>query len=151
MHHLIKKERPMADEDQPQQPQEPEAGGEQPAEQAGADQQAVTPQTKDSTNLAMLAHVLGIIAGFIPPLIIWLLKKDEDAYIDDQAKEALNFQIMLLIVYAVLIVASCITFGLSTFLMPIVWLVSIVFMILAAVAASKGQQYRYPINLRLVK
>lgn len=111
----------------------------------------VTPSNKDSTNLAMLAHLLGIVTSVLGALIIWLIKKDEDPFIDDQAKEALNFQITVLIAYAGVGVLTCVTFGLGGILAPIVWVVSLIFSILAAVAASRGEQYRYPVALRLLK
>ena len=52
---------------------------------------------KDVANLAMLAHLLGALVGFLGPLILWVVKKDEHEFIDDQSKEALNFQLTLLI------------------------------------------------------
>ena len=141
----------MAEEptDQPT-PEQPEPETSQSAQSAQS-AEAAGPPSKDSCNLAMLAHLLGIVTGFLGALIIWLIKKEEDTFIDDQGKEALNFQIMLLIVYAVLTAGSCITFGLSSFLIPVIWVASIVFMVLAAVEASKGNKYRYPVCLRLIK
>ena len=67
-------------------------------EQPDAPQQS-TPQvdepiaelTKDVTNIAMLAHLLGVFTGFLGPLIIWIVKKDDHEFINDQCKEALNF------------------------------------------------------------
>ncbi|MEC7445671.1 MAG: DUF4870 domain-containing protein, partial [Planctomycetota bacterium] len=48
---------------------------------------------KDVANMAMLAHLLGALVGFLGPLILWVVKKDEHEFIDDQSKEALNFQL----------------------------------------------------------
>ena len=45
----------------------------------------------ESRTMAMLAHLLGALTGFLGPLIIWLVKRDTDAFVDDQGKEALNF------------------------------------------------------------
>ena len=59
---------------------------------------ATTPSI-DDRNLAMLAHLLGIVSGFVGALIIWLIKKDQSAYVDEQGKEALNFQITMLIAF----------------------------------------------------
>src|ERR1700761_2896163 len=55
---------------------------------------------KDSVTMGMLCHLLGIPIGFLGPLIIWLVKKDTSPFVDDQGKEALNFQITRLIATA---------------------------------------------------
>jgi uncharacterized Tic20 family protein len=108
---------------------------------------AVTP-TADENNFAVLAHIGGALFSFLPSLIIWLLKKDESAYISRAAREALNFQINLLIAYAL---SSILMFILIGFLLAgILWIANIFLSILAAVAASKGEQYRYPLTLRLI-
>jgi uncharacterized protein len=103
----------------------------------------------DDRTMAMLGHLLGIIAGFIGPLIIWLIKKDQSAFVDDQGKEALNFQITMLIGWIGATVLSAILIGL--FLMPLLLIGNIIFCILGGVAANKGQKYRYPVALRLIK
>jgi uncharacterized protein len=102
----------------------------------------------EDRSMAMLCHLLGIFTGFIGPLIIWLLKKDQSNYVDDQGKESLNFQITLLIAHLVAGVAVCIHFG---FLNLAIWVLTIVFGVLATVAANRGERYRYPFSLRLVK
>ena len=107
-----------------------------------------TAPSKDDCTMAMLAHLLGIFFGFIPSLIIWLIKKDESAYVAQEAKEALNFQITLIIAYAIAGVLIFILIG--AFLFPLIYILNIVFCIIAAVATSKGQAYRYPFALRLI-
>lgn len=109
---------------------------------------ATTPST-DDRNLAMLAHLLGIVSGFVGALIIWLIKKDQSAYIDDQAKEALNFQITMMIAYAGAWILMFILIGML--LIPLLLVANFVFCILAAVAASNGKPYRYPVAIRLLK
>lgn len=96
----------------------------------------------------MVTHITGIFFSIFPGLIVWLLKKDESPYISEQAREALNFQITLLIAY---LIAGVLVFILIGFLLIfLVWLANIIFSILAAVAASKGENYRYPLSLRLI-
>src|SRR5690349_15491199 len=107
-----------------------------------------TSPTKDECNLAMLAHLLGIVTGFVGPLIVWLIKKDEPGFAADQAKEALNFQITIAIALLASVMLKVILIGFL--LVPIVFLVNFIFSIVAAVSASKGKQYRYPFALRLV-
>jgi uncharacterized protein len=104
--------------------------------------------TSDERNMAMLAHLLGFFFSIIPALLIWLLKKDTSAYINDQAKEALNFQITMLIGYAIASVTTYILIG--CFIFPVIFLLDLIFCIIAAVAASRGERYRYPIAIRLV-
>ena len=53
--------------------------------------------SKDARTMALLAHILGIFTSFVVPLLIYLIKKDEDAFIADQSKEALNFHITVII------------------------------------------------------
>lgn len=105
--------------------------------------------SQDSKNMAVLCHLLGLFTTFIGPLILWLIKKDEDKYVDSQGKEALNFQITVILA----MVASGIL--MVVFIGIILWLATVVcnliFCILACVAASKGEDYRYPVSLRLVK
>lgn len=105
--------------------------------------------SKDDCNIAMLAHLLGIFTGFVGALIIWLLKKDDSAFINEEAREALNFQITMTIAYLVASVLMVILIGML--LLPILYVANIVFCILGAVATSKGQSYRYPFAVRLVQ
>jgi uncharacterized Tic20 family protein len=108
----------------------------------------IAPANADEKNIAVVTHITGIFFSIFPGLIVWLLKKDESPYISEQAREALNFQITLLIAY---LIAGVLVFVLIGFLLFfLVWLANIVFSILAAVAASKGENYRYPISLRLI-
>ncbi len=109
------------------------------------------PPSKDDCNMAMLAHLLAIVTGFVAPLIIWLIKKDESPFIDDQGKEALNFQITLIFAYLAVIVLSCVTLGLASPLIFVLFVVDVIFCIMAGVAASKGEHYKYPVTFRLIK
>jgi uncharacterized protein len=98
--------------------------------------------------MALLAHLGGLVLSFIPALVIWLVKKDTSPFVAAQAKEALNFQITLFIalgVSAILIFAVV-----GCFLLPAVQICGIVFCIIAAVKAGKGENYRYPFALRLI-
>jgi uncharacterized Tic20 family protein len=106
---------------------------------------------QEDRTVALLTHLSGIIAGFIVPLIIWLINKDkpEKSWLTDSSVEALNFQITIAIAYVICIVLSVIIIG--GLLMPIVWLVNLIFCILGGVAANKGESYRYPFALRLIK
>jgi uncharacterized Tic20 family protein len=109
-----------------------------------------TDASSDDRNLAMLSHLLCIVLGFLAPLIIWLMNKDktEKEFLNDQAKESLNFQITIFIA---IFISSLLCFVLIGFvLLPIVSILDIVFCIIAGIAASKGTKYRYPLTLRLI-
>jgi uncharacterized Tic20 family protein len=98
---------------------------------------------------ATLAHAGVILFGFIPPLIIWLVFRERSAFVNDQAKEALNWSILMAIasfVGAITIVAI-----IGFVILPLVGIAVLVFGILAAIAANKGEQYRYPFNWRIIK
>ena len=103
---------------------------------------------KDERMLAMFCHLGGIIGGFILPLVIWLIKKDESKYIDYHGKEALNFQITMLIAHLVAGTLACFTFGLTTIA---VLVISIVFCVMASMAANNGEYYRYPMCIRFIQ
>ena len=110
------------------------------------------PQGNPSENTtAMLAHILAIPTSFVGPLILWLVNKDDPnkAFSTDQAKEALNFQITIAIGYAISGVLSFVFIGLIT--ASLIGILDLVFCILAAVAANRGEAYRYPFALRLVQ
>ncbi|WP_454051554.1 DUF4870 domain-containing protein [Cellulomonas sp. Marseille-Q8402] len=100
---------------------------------------------------SLLAHLGGILFSVIAPLVIWLVFKGRGPFLDHHAKEALNFQITVLIAYVAAWILTTVTFGLLFFLPFVVGIVGLVFAILAAVAANKGEWYRYPLTLRLVK
>ncbi|PJK12504.1 hypothetical protein CO614_04290 [Lysobacteraceae bacterium NML120232] len=104
----------------------------------------------DDRNLAMLAHLLGIVSGFLGALVIWLVNKDkpEKAFVNDHTKEALNFQITLIIAYFVCGLLSFIVIGL--FLIPVLLIANLVLCIMAGMKAKDGFQYRYPFTLRLI-
>ena len=104
--------------------------------------------SNDEKNVATVTHLGGTVFSFIPALIVWILKKDDSAYIAAQAKEALNFQITVLIAQ---FIAGILAFILIGFVfMGIIWLANIVLCIIAAISTSKGDNYRYPLTLRLV-
>jgi uncharacterized Tic20 family protein len=105
----------------------------------------------DAKSMAMLSHLLSIFFGFIPALVIWLTKKQEHPFIEDQSKEALNFQITMAIAWAVGVIFAVMTLGLGSLLFPVLWIANLIFSIMAAMKAKDGVSYRYPFALRLVK
>nr|WP_246069676.1 DUF4870 domain-containing protein [Luteimonas lumbrici] len=116
---------------------------------------------------AMFAHLSAIVGGlvtagwagsigcFLGPLVIWLVKKETMPFVDDQAKEALNFNITVALVFLVLLLLTIGTLGIGILLtaplMIIVGIAWLVFTVIAAIKANDGVSYRYPMTLRLVK
>lgn len=107
--------------------------------------------SQDARTFGMLAHLLGMFTAFLGPLIIWLIKKGEHPFIDDQAKEALNFQLTLLIAYAVALPISLLTCGYGAILYPVLFVVQIIFSLLGTVKSYEGEWFRYPFAIRLIK
>lgn len=102
----------------------------------------------DPKSMAVLAQVLGIVTGFLGPLIIYLVNGDKDPFVRHHSAEALNFQLTVLIAYLVSFVLMLVLIGFV--LIFVVWVLAIVFGIQAAIAANRGEWYRYPINIRMV-
>lgn len=105
--------------------------------------------TGDDRTLAIIAPILGIFTSFIGALVIYLIKKSEgDSQALRSAREALNFQITLVLVYAVC--GMTIFLILPLFVMWAAYIANIVLCIVHAVKASNGEEYRYPLTLRLI-
>ena len=104
--------------------------------------------SSDDKNIVVLTHLGGILFSFLPGLIVWLLKKDDSPYIAENAREALNFQITVVIGYFICWILIFLLIGVA--LLPLLWIANIIFCIMAAVATSKGESYRYPFALRLI-
>lgn len=103
---------------------------------------------------AMLCH-LSALAGFIfplgniiGPLVVWLIKKDESEFVDDQGKESLNFQISFTI-YCI-IAAFLVFFIIGIFLLVALGVLFLVLVIIATVKANSGEKFRYPLSIRFI-
>lgn len=121
----------------------------------------------DERQWAMFAHLSALAGGiltsgwagsigcFIGPLVIWLLKKDSMPFVDDQGKEALNFNITVGIVFVGLLLLSIFTLGLGLIIAIPAWIVIgiawLVLTIIAAIKAHQGEAYRYPFTFRFIK
>jgi hypothetical protein len=100
---------------------------------------------------AVLCHLMLFLAiptvflGGVITFFLWQIKGGRDAQVEDQGREALNFQINVAVLTAIL---SITFFGVA--LVPIVWLVAAIFCVIAARKAAEGEKYRYPWILRVV-
>jgi uncharacterized Tic20 family protein len=110
--------------------------------------------TKDERTWAMLCH-LSTLAGFVipfgniaGPLVIWMIKKDEFPLVDDQGKEALNFQISMTIYVIASIILIFLLVGIP--LLIGLGLFDLIVTVIAAINANDGVKYRYPLCIRFV-
>jgi hypothetical protein len=111
--------------------------------------------SQDEKTLGLVAHMGTLAGGVVPfgnivlPLILWQMQKDKSSYVTTHAKEALNFQITMTIAYIVAAVMIFIVVGI--FLLIGLAIFSLVVTIMAAIKASQGEYYKYPINFDFVK
>lgn len=110
--------------------------------------------TQDERTMGLVAHLSAFAGLVIPfgniagPLIVWLLKRDQSAFVADQAREALNFQITASIGFIVAGILSFVLIGIPLLIaLAIAWLV---LPVMAGVRANEGRRYRYPFTIRLV-
>jgi len=105
-------------------------------------------EEKNDNTLPMVCHLLGL-AGFLGPLIIWLIKKNDSPAVNKHGKESLNFQISILIY--VLISSASMVILIGFLLFPAVMIFDIVMIIKAALKANKGEDVQYPLCIRFIK
>lgn len=123
------------------------------------EQLPVTPEqpelSKDAKQWAMLTHLAAFAAFLIPfgniigPLVVWQLKKDLGPFVEENGKEAVNFQITIAIVA---LVCTMLMFALVGFLLlPVLGLYWLILTVIAGVKANDGVAYRYPLTIRFIK
>lgn len=127
----------------------------------GPSPQSGGPLTSDERNWAMACHLAGFAGYIVPggighilgPLIVWLMKKDTSAFVNDQGMEAVNFNISVSILTWVCIALFCtiILIPLAIVALGVLAVFDVVCRIMAALAASSGQTYRYPLTFRFLK
>ncbi|MEE9368640.1 MAG: DUF4870 domain-containing protein [Pontiella sp.] len=112
--------------------------------------------TKTERQWAVGCHLIPLvgymlpIASVIAPLVLWLIKREDGAFIDEQGKESLNFQISILIyVFAATILIPVL--GLGVLLLGALVVFDVICMIIAAIKASEGTSFRYPLCIRIIK
>ena len=114
------------------------------------------PISKDDRTWGMLAHLSAIVGYFIipfgniiAPLVIWLVKKDQSWFVDNQGKEALNFQISMTLYAFVSGILMLVLIGFV--LIVIVYIIGLVLTIVATIKANEGVLYRYPLTIRFIR
>ncbi len=113
----------------------------------------VVPNVRTWTALCHASALLGVCLQFpghlIPPLIIWLAKRDQSPEIDAHGKEAVNFQLSMLLYNLIAAVFCLILIGFAFLI--ILWILNAIFAIIAAIQASDGKFYRYPMTIRFIQ
>jgi uncharacterized Tic20 family protein len=123
-------------------------------EEPKQDVSKITPENREERMWAMFCHLSGL-AGFIfpfgniiAPLVIWLVKKEEYELVNDQGKEALNFQISMTIYILASVILIFLVIGIP--LLIILGLFSLIVVIIASIKANEGEKYRYPLTIRFL-
>ena len=104
--------------------------------------------SSDEKNIAMLCHLSGLFTIF-GPLIIWLIKKDESEFIDVNGKQALNFQISILIYSVVAAILIVLLIGIP--MLIAIGIFNLIMIIIASVKAANGEVFQYPLSIQILK
>ena len=127
-----------------------DSNNEVPGEEAEVGETTSVTDISDSDRqMALLCHLSPLLVGFLGPLIFWLVKKDESPFMDHHGREAVNFHLTIMIAGLVCGALACLVIGFI--LLPLVGIASIVYSILAGVAANRGEWYRFPYTIRMIK
>jgi hypothetical protein len=107
---------------------------------------------RDAKQWGMFVHLAGLlglvlpgVANLLGPLVLWLIKREDLRFVDDQGKQAVNFQLNLLVYGLIALLLTFVVVG--VFLFPLIAVAGLVFPIVAGIEASKGNYYRYPFVL----
>lgn len=121
---------------------------------AGPGEPTAQAPSQEDINLGIIAHAAGLVTsftglGFLPPLVLWLINKGVRPFASNEAIEALNFQITMLIA---MMVAGVLMFVLVGFILfPLIWIWCFALSFLGAIKASRGEPYRYPLSIQFLR
>ncbi|UCG50642.1 MAG: DUF4870 domain-containing protein [Candidatus Latescibacterota bacterium] len=111
---------------------------------------------RDARRWATICHLVALVGllgngiGFLlGPLVVWLLKREDHPFIDEQGKEAVNFQITVFIAFVISVLLALVIIGFG--LLLIVLLAAVVFPIIGAIKANEGEHFKYPVSIRFIK
>lgn len=105
--------------------------------------------TQDDRNMALLCHILGLLTNVFGPLILWVLMKDKSEFVDFHGKQAINFQITLILAYMASGVLMCVYVGIL--LAMATFALQVIFAILPAIKAYEGQRYVIPVAIPFLR
>ena len=105
--------------------------------------------TQNEKSMAMLLWILNILSGFVGPLIIWLMKKDESAFINQQGKNYLNFAISYSSYFIISLILTIIIIGyIPLFVLSIA---AFIYTIIGIVTVNKGEDFVVPLTIEIIK
>ena len=128
--------------------------GEEDASSDSIDGESFEPVSKEERTWAMACHLATFSGSFVPfghivgPLIIWMIKKDEMPLVDDQGREAINFQISMTIYLVISVVLIFVLIGIP--MLIALGIFDVVVTIIAAIKAYEGEYYQYPLCIRFL-
>jgi len=133
------------DKDQPT-----ESNSAEPSANVGAEDESLPSieTCHEAKDMAMLCHIFGVV-GFFGPLVIWLSEREKHRFVAQHGRAAINYQISLMIYFAV-----CWLLRIALIGVVLIWLLTIVHIVLivmAALAAKRGEAWRYPIAIDFLK
>ena len=105
----------------------------------------------EEQNFTSLGNILGIVIGFISPLIFWLMYKDRSKFLDTNLKSALNFQLTMIVAWVAAMILNAVTFGILFILFVAIGVLILIFCILAFVKTRNGEDYKYPMSIPFIK
>lgn len=111
----------------------------------------------NARNFGMLCHLLSLIGYFsilgfiVAPLALWMVKRKDHPFIDDQGRESVNFQITIFLLLVVSLLLTEVEMTIGAVLLAIVAIYHLIFTVVASVRASRGLLYRYPLAFRFLK
>ena len=110
-------------------------------------QEGLTDTERNFSTLMHLSPLAAVVFGplIITPLILWLVRKDESAFNDDHGREVLNAVLSFVIYHVVLVITV-----IGMVALPVLWIVAMINVIRAAVAARRGEYFRYPLTIRFL-
>lgn len=133
----------------PQGPDEPPGGGYGGGQPPQPPQPGAPLSPGEEQGWGVAIHLGGVFVSWLVPLIVWLVFRERSAMLDDHGKETLNWQITLFIGYVIGYATMIILIGFL--IVPIIFLIALIFGILGAIAAYHRRPFRYPFNIRFIK
>ena len=128
--------------------EENQVGLQAAAEPTGEEAARQPEMSRDARNMAMLCHLLGIV-GFFAPLMIWLIEREKHRFVDEHGREAMNYQVSLLIYVAVSSLLIPVAVGI--FLLAAFGITHVILTVVGAVRAGQGKAWRYPIAIPFLR
>lgn len=119
-------------------------------------QPVVSSIPKEARNWAMACHMMALtgllgngIGLLVGPLVVWLVKREDHPFVNEQGKEAVNFQLTMFIAFFAAAILVFAVIGL--FLLPILGILDVVLVIVGGIKASNGEHFRYPLAIKFLK